>query len=75
MHFIIRPLCILHNPYYDSLKTILLGYLVFYLILTDRLCDVVGRVPSCRPRGQGSIPGSARYSEKLYFWNGVLSGS
>jgi hypothetical protein len=38
-----------------------------YLTLTvkkDRLCGLVVRVPGYRSRGQGSIPGATRFSEK-----------
>jgi hypothetical protein len=33
---------------------------------SDRLCGLVVRVPSCRSRGSGSIPGGTRFSEKLW---------
>jgi hypothetical protein len=29
----------------------------------DRLCGLVVRVPGCRSRGPGSIPGATRFSE------------
>jgi hypothetical protein len=35
----------------------------------DRLCVLVVRVPGCRSRGPGSIPGATRFSEK-WVWNG-----
>jgi hypothetical protein len=31
---------------------------------TDRLCELVARVPGYRSRGPGSIPGATRFSEK-----------
>jgi hypothetical protein len=34
------------------------------IIIEDRLCGLVDRVPSYRPRGWGSIPGITRFSEK-----------
>jgi hypothetical protein len=37
-------------------------------------CGLVVRVPGCRSRGLGSIPGATRFSEK-WFWNGVYSAS
>jgi hypothetical protein len=33
------------------------------------------RVPGCRSRGPGSIPGASRFSEKWWVWNGVHSTS
>jgi hypothetical protein len=30
----------------------------------DRLCGLVDRIPDLRSRGQGSIPGANRFSEK-----------
>jgi hypothetical protein len=34
------------------------------VFLSDRLCGLVIRVPGYRSRGQGSIPGATRFSEK-----------
>jgi hypothetical protein len=44
-------------------------------ICFDRLCGLVVRVPGYRSRGPGSIPGAARFSEKLCACNGVHSAS
>jgi hypothetical protein len=41
----------------------------------DRLCGLVVRVPGYRSRGPGSIPGTTRFSEKQWVWNGVHSAS
>jgi hypothetical protein len=41
----------------------------------NRLCGLVVRVPGFRSRGSGSVPGAARFSEKLRVWNGVHSAS
>jgi hypothetical protein len=35
------------------------------------LCGLVDRVPGYRSRGPGLIPGSTRFSEKYWVWNGV----
>jgi hypothetical protein len=37
----------------------------------DRLCGLAVRVPGCRSRGPGSIPGATRFTEKQWVWNGV----
>jgi hypothetical protein len=37
----------------------------------DRLCGLVVRVPGYRSRGLGLIPGTTRFSEKLWVWKGV----
>jgi hypothetical protein len=34
------------------------------IIIIDRLCDLVVRVPGYRSRGPGSIPCATRFSEK-----------
>jgi hypothetical protein len=36
----------------------------WYITILDSLCGVVVRVPGYRSRGQGSIPGATRFSEK-----------
>jgi hypothetical protein len=41
----------------------------------DRLCGIVVRVPGYRSRGQGSISGATRFSEKQWVWNGAHSAS
>jgi hypothetical protein len=41
----------------------------------DRLCGLVVRVLGYRSRGPGSIPGTTRFCEKYWFWNGVHSAS
>jgi hypothetical protein len=41
----------------------------------DRLCGLVVRVPGYRSRDPGSIPGTTRFSEKQWVWNGVHSAS
>jgi hypothetical protein len=41
----------------------------------DHLCGLVVRVPGYRSRGLGSIPGTTRFSEKQWVWNGVHSAS
>jgi hypothetical protein len=33
-------------------------------IFIDRLCGLVVRVPGYRSRGPGSVPGTARFTEK-----------
>jgi hypothetical protein len=38
----------------------------------DRLCGLVVRVPGCRSRGPGSIPGATRFSEKWWVWDDPL---
>jgi hypothetical protein len=38
-------------------------------------CSLVVRVPGYISRGAGSIPGSYRFSEKQWVWNGVHSAS
>jgi hypothetical protein len=42
------------------------GHWIFsiYLILPDRLCGLVVRVPGYRQRSPGSIPGTTRFSEQ-----------
>jgi hypothetical protein len=42
---------------------------------TYSLCGLVVRVPGYRSRGPGSIPGTARFSEWQWVWNGVHSAS
>jgi hypothetical protein len=32
---------------------------------SDRLCDLLARVPGYRSRGPGSIPGATRFSEEV----------
>jgi hypothetical protein len=39
----------------------------------DRLCGLVVRVPGYRSRDPASIPGTTRFSEKYWVWNGVHS--
>jgi hypothetical protein len=34
------------------------------VVISDRLCGLVIRVPGYRSRGPGSIPGATRFSEK-----------
>jgi hypothetical protein len=48
-----------------------------YVLLkkVDRICGVVVTVSDYRSRGPGSIPDSARVSEKYWVWNGVHSAS
>jgi hypothetical protein len=46
-----------------------------YLLLLDRLCGLVARVPGYTSRGSGSIPGTTRFSEKWRVWNVVHSVS
>jgi hypothetical protein len=41
------------------------------ILICDRLCGLVVRVPGYRSRGPGSIPGANRFSEKWWVWNGV----
>jgi hypothetical protein len=41
----------------------------------DRLCGLVVRVPLYRSRGPGSIPGTTRFSEMQWVWNGVQTVS
>jgi hypothetical protein len=41
----------------------------------DHLCGLVIRVPDYRSSGLGSIPGTTRYFEKQFVWNGVHSAS
>jgi hypothetical protein len=49
------------------------------LILTDRLCGLVVRVPGYSSRGKDSIPGTTRFSETyidrspLWFWSDFLA--
>jgi hypothetical protein len=45
------------------------------IIIDDRLCGLVVRVPGYKIRGPGSIPGATRFSEKKWVWNGVHSAS
>jgi hypothetical protein len=47
--------------------------IIIIIIIIDRLCGSMVRVPDYRSRGPGSIPGSTRFSEKQWFWNGVHS--
>jgi hypothetical protein len=42
---------------------------------SDRLCGLAVRVPGYRARGPGSIPGTNRFSEKQWVWNGVHSAA
>jgi hypothetical protein len=47
-----------------------------FILLADRLCGLVVKVPGYRFRGPGSIPGATNFfSEKLWVWNGVHSAS
>jgi hypothetical protein len=46
-------------------------YLIIYDLSGDRLCGLVVRGPGYRSRGPGSIPGSTRFPEKSWVWNGV----
>jgi hypothetical protein len=39
-------------------------HIVSYVTTADPLCGVVVRVPGCRTRAPGSIPGASRFSEK-----------
>jgi hypothetical protein len=40
-------------------------YYLFHLFIFEaRLCGLVVKVPGCRLRGPGSIPGATRFSEK-----------
>jgi hypothetical protein len=39
-------------------------FLIYLILPADPLCGLVVRVPGYRSRGHGSIPGSARFSEK-----------
>jgi hypothetical protein len=39
----------------------------------DRLCGLLVRLPDCRLRVPGSIPGAARFSAWQYVWKGVHS--
>jgi hypothetical protein len=48
-------------------------FLAFADLSSNRLCGLVARVPGCRSRGQGSISGATRFSEKYWAWNGVCS--
>jgi hypothetical protein len=41
----------------------------------DRLCGLVVRIPGHRSRSLRSIPGTTRFSEKWWVWNGVYSAS
>jgi hypothetical protein len=34
-----------------------------FVVVDDRLCGPVGRIPGCRPRDPGSITGAKRFSE------------
>jgi hypothetical protein len=43
--------------------------------MPDRLCGLVVRVPGYRSRGPCSIPGTTRFYEKQWVWNGILSAS
>jgi hypothetical protein len=42
----------------------LLFLLLLLLVVVDRLCGLVVRVPGYRSRGSGSIPGATRFSEE-----------
>jgi hypothetical protein len=46
-----------------------------YIYTAVRLCGLVVRVLDYKSRGLGSIPGSTRFSEKQWVWNGVHSAS
>jgi hypothetical protein len=45
------------------------------ILITDRLCGLMVRVPGYRYRGPGSIPGVTRFSEKSWAWNQIHSAS
>jgi PPE-repeat protein len=49
----------------------------YFNIITndDHFCGLVVGVPGYRSRGLGSIPGTTRFSEKYWVWNGVHSAS
>jgi hypothetical protein len=49
--------------------------ILLYILIFDRLCILVIRVPGYRSRGKGSIPGATRFSEKQWVWNRVHSAS
>jgi hypothetical protein len=49
--------------------------IIIIIIIINRLCGLVVRVPGYRSGGPGSIPGAARFSEKLWVWNGVHAAS
>jgi hypothetical protein len=52
------PSCHLIPPWFKYMY-------IFRLVgLVDRPCGLVVRFPGYRPRGPGSIPGAARFSEK-----------
>jgi hypothetical protein len=39
-----------------------------WIVVDDRLCGLVARVPGYRSRGPGSIPGATRFSERVWNW-------
>jgi hypothetical protein len=43
------------------------------MLLKDRPCGLVVRVPNYRSRGPGSIPSATSLSEKKWVWNKVHS--
>jgi hypothetical protein len=45
------------------------------LALPNHLCGLVVRVLGYGSRGPSSIPGTTRFSEKWWVWNGVHSAS
>jgi hypothetical protein len=60
-----------------SVNMLLVKYIYFWLIfqMLDNLCGLVAWVPGYRSRGLGSFPGTTRFSEKYWAWNGVHSAS
>jgi hypothetical protein len=48
---------------------------IIYIRKIGDLCSLVVGVPGCRSRGPGSIPGTTKFSEKYWIWNGVHSAS
>jgi hypothetical protein len=69
---IVCALLISSTPYQLSLRKFwgdLVGLKDVFIFIQwsavfDRLCGLVIRVPGCRSRGPGSIPGATRISEK-----------
>jgi hypothetical protein len=46
---------------------------LFYIVVSDRLCGLVVRVPGYKSWGPGSIPDATRFSEKHWIWSSPLS--